>query len=153
MSINALNFCLFLNCFATSVSQLKIMILQPEPIKLLVFQTRCAKTVDSTVLTILWSGFQSSGADNSSIKYGESCLRRQHAALAALGGEMRDILSFWQGLRMEKIPGVFWLIGPATSSLRHTILPVDITFTRMQNPTDSSSHTPTPFTTQGPDYI
>lgn len=54
------------------------------------------------------------------------------------------VFSFWQGLRMEKIPGVFWLIEPATSSQWHTILPTDIRFTRMQNPTDSGSRTPSP---------
>lgn len=51
MSINALNFFLFLNCFATTVSQLKIMISQWEPIKLVVFQPPCTKIGSSTVLT------------------------------------------------------------------------------------------------------
>lgn len=98
MTINALNFLPFLNCFATSVSQLKITIQQWEPIKPLVFQPRCLKIVCSTVfwLTILWSWFQSTGTDNYRIKYGESCLRRheQHAALATLAGEIQAGYSY-----------------------------------------------------------
>lgn len=146
MSINALNFSLFLNCFATSVSQLKITIQRREPIKLLVFQPLCAKIVSSTVLT-----------DNTLepvSKHWHWQLQHQiwrelptEAWIACSSCHIRwwntgRVFSFWQGLRMENIPGVFWLIEPATSSRRHTILPADIRFTRTQNPTDSGSHTP-----------
>lgn len=143
MTINALNFFLFLCCFATSVSQLKIMIQQWEPIKLLEFQPRCAKTVSSMVLT-----------DNTLelvSKHWHWQLQHQiwqdlptEAWTACSSCHIRwwntgRIFSFWQGLGMENIPRVFWLIEPATSSHWHTILPADIRFTRTQNPTDSAA--------------
>lgn len=46
-------------------------------------------------MTILWSRFESTGTDNYSIKYGESCLRRheQPAALATLDVEIQAVYS------------------------------------------------------------
>lgn len=152
MSVNALNFLLLLNCFAKSVCQLKITILQREAIKLLVFQPHCAKIVSSVVLTDNWSRFQRPGRDNYSSNDGGSRLRRheQHTALAIRWWNTdKGILSLRGAVRMEDVPGVFWLIAPASPSRQHTILPADFRFTRTLNPTDSGCGTPSPIHNRG----
>ncbi|TNN81999.1 hypothetical protein EYF80_007645 [Liparis tanakae] len=50
---------------------------------------------------------------------------------------------------MENVPGVFWLIAPASPSRQHTILPADFRFTRTLNPTDSGCGTPSPIHNRG----
>lgn len=61
-------------------------------------------------------------------------------ALATLDGEIQaGFFHSDRGWGWRISQEYFWLIEPAASSRRHTILPADIRFTGKRNPTDSGS--------------